>query len=72
MSGVLSKSVLYHVCKHEVKFLEASNALNMYRSAIMLIAITDKPGPSQTYCLCTECRICIYTVNPKGWELMNF
>lgn len=40
MSGVLSRTVLYHVCKHAVKFLEASNALNMHRSAIMLTAIT--------------------------------
>lgn len=40
MSGVLSKTVLYHVCKHAVKFLEASNALNMHRSVIMLTAVT--------------------------------
>lgn len=39
LSGMLSKLVLCHVCKHAVKFLEASNAQYLYRSAVKLPAI---------------------------------
>lgn len=52
-SGMLRKLILCHVCKHVVKFLEASNAQCLCRSAAKLPAINLMSLGQIRYTVCT-------------------
>lgn len=52
-SGMLRKLILCHVCKHVVKFLEASNAQYVCRSAAKLPAINLMSLGQIRYTVCT-------------------
>lgn len=62
--GMLRKPILCHICKHAVKFLEASHAQYLCRSAVVYCHKSDKSWPDQMYCVHTESRVHKCTANP--------